>query len=507
VARQYLGRARIELEVLRGDRAVRRYERELDPIALDHDVDVRSAPRNDVFDRSLEPYCAPTPRFVPPAMKTFRLSNGLEVRIVERHEMPRVTLKLVVKSGGTSVPRGKEGLDSIVVNLLEEGTRTRSTLQLEDDLLDAGATLSTSGLLESSIVTLTTATRRLEQALDLYADVILNPSFPDRELQRLKLGRLDLLEERSHSPEQIAHDVLPRLLYDPQHPYARAYLGTLESVRSITRQDVVEFYHRHFVPGNAALVVVGDVRPDAIVAALEARFGKWRPDALPPPPDVSPIPSPADSQTIYLIDKPGAEQSLLSVGWIGTGVRARAHSSLGILKSELAIRLERTLREEVGCSYGFRSSLPRRNGAAPLVFTGSVHKLDTNKALLEIFKVMNDLKGLNPVTEQEIYTIYDGMVPTWFDRFETNADVAGEVADLLSHGLPDRHWATELDRYAAVTENDASEAAKRYLTPSGMAILVVGDRAWVETLLLTVPSVKRIILLDSRVNPLPKPPR
>ena len=92
----------------------------------------------------------------------------------------------------------------------------------------------------------------LEQALDLFSDVILNPSFPDRELQRLKLGRLDLLEERSHSPEQIAYDVLPRLLYHPQHPYARAQLGTLESVRSITRQDVVEYYNRNFVPGNAA---------------------------------------------------------------------------------------------------------------------------------------------------------------------------------------------------------------------------------------------------------------
>ena len=153
VARQYLGHARIKLDILRGERAERRYERDLDPIALDHDIDTQRAPRKDVFDRSLEPYCAPTPRFVPPAMKTLRLSNGLEVRIVERHESPRVTLKLVVKSGETSVPRGKEGLDSIVVNLLEEGTRTRSTLQLEDDLLDAGATLSTSGSLESSIVT------------------------------------------------------------------------------------------------------------------------------------------------------------------------------------------------------------------------------------------------------------------------------------------------------------------------------------------------------------------
>ena len=123
------------------------------------------------------------------------------------------------------------------------------------------------------------------------------------------------------------HDFLPRLLYHPQHPYARAYLGTLESVRSITRQDVVEFYNRNFVPGNAALVVVGDVRPDAIVAALEARFGKWPSGPIPAPPDLSPIPSPANSQTIYLIDKPGAEQSLLSVGWIGTGVRARAFTA------------------------------------------------------------------------------------------------------------------------------------------------------------------------------------
>jgi len=391
-------------------------------------------------------------------------------------------------------------------SLPAEGTKSRSTLQLEADLLKTGSTLSGEGLLESSIVTLSTATRRLEEALDLYADVILNPSFPDKELHRLKLGRLALLKSRSLDSRNIAQDLFSRSLYHPQHPYARPYLGTPESVRSITRQDVIAYYRRNFVPGDAALVVVGNVWPDAIVTALETRFGKWPPGPIPPAPDLRPIPSRSDTQMIYLIDKPGAQQSVVSVGRISSAVTGRARYGLEILLKVLSGRLATNLCDEKGCSYEIDSYLLRRNGEAPWVVRSSVHKLDTTAALAQIFEALTDLTGPNPITKDDIRTFDENMVPTWFYRFECIVDVASEVADLVSHGLPDRQWATELNRYAAVTENETSRVARRYLTPLGMKVLIVGDRGWIEALLRTSPFVKSIILLDSRGNRLPNPP-
>lgn len=505
-ARKYLGTSRVELDVLPGERVLRAYESQPVSARVDPQAHLRPEPHREGFDRSLSPNIGRTPRFVPPAIVRRKLSSGLEVRIVERHDQHGVIVKLVLKSGETSTPPGKEGLCSIALDLLDEGTRSRSGMEVEDDQRDTGATLITEGSLESSTVTLTTPTRCLRQSLDLFSDVILNPVFPDPELTLIKRGRLILLENHSQTPEQISEDVFPRLVYHSNHPYARAKLGRAETVRSITRQDVVAFYRRHFVPGNATLVVVGDVRPDAIVSELETRFGKWPTGPLPVPPDLRVVATPGDSQTVYLIDLPGSLQSVVTVGRISTSARGSARYGLEILRKKLTGRIETVLRDERGCSYGFTSKLPRRKGPAPLTITGSVHQLDTGEAVREILQKMADLSGPAPVTQEDVSEILGGMIPTWFDRFETITDVAKEVADLISLDLPDSHWTMEAARYAALSEYEIAQTASRHLVPEGMRILVVGDRAWIESLLRTLPSVKQIILLDPRGNPLPVPP-
>ena len=246
----------------------------------------------DAFDRSVMPKLGPTPHYVPPRFERRALSNGLELLIVERHELPIVTFDLIVKSGETSTPQGKEGLGSIAASLLDEGTKTRDSLQIAGEQAEIGAALAAAGELESTTVSLTTLTRHLERGLDLYADIILNPSFPEKELHRLKLQRLAQLKARADDAEQTADAVFPRLIYGLDHPYGRPDDGTPSSVQSITRDDAVAFYKRIMVPGNAALVVVGDIRPDTITAALEARLRTWSPGPVPQAPSVAPPASP-----------------------------------------------------------------------------------------------------------------------------------------------------------------------------------------------------------------------
>lgn len=227
--------------------------------------------------------------------------------------------------------------------------------------------------------------------LDLYADVILNPSFGDGEYLRLKLRRLAELKDRADYAVQIAEDVLPRLLYHPDHPYARARLGTRESVTSITREDIVEFHARHYVPGNASLVVVGDVQTERLAAALESRFGRWPPGPIPPSPGLPPTPWPAGTPAIYLIDKPGAPQSVLSIGRIAASIRSPDRQGLVVLNEKLKGRVNANLLDDKASTYGFSSSIDFRNGLGPFALTGSVPTLNTARTLVEIFKEMDDL--------------------------------------------------------------------------------------------------------------------
>ena len=204
VARQYLGAKRIELDVLPGAPASRPAEAPVERSKQEPLVSPALAEINDAFDRSVMPRLGPTPYYAPPSFHRRALSNGLKLLIVERHELPIVTLCLIVKSGETSTPKGKEGLSSIAASLLDEGTRTRDSLQIAGELAEIGAALAAVGELESTTISLTTLTRHLERGLDLYADVVLNPLFPEKELNRLKLQRLAQLKARTDDPEQTA---------------------------------------------------------------------------------------------------------------------------------------------------------------------------------------------------------------------------------------------------------------------------------------------------------------
>jgi zinc protease len=506
VARDYLGARRIEIDVLPGARVPLPSEIESERARPDPPVALEPKPSDKDFAFLVMPEPAPAPRFSPPAFHRRKLSNGLEIHVVERHELPLVSIHLVVKSGETSTPRGKEGLASIAVDSLQDGTKSRTALELESELLGIGAALATDGRLESSIVSLTTMATHLEKALELFADVILNPSFPDEEVRRHQIDRLGLLQARADHPHQIADDVFPRLLYPSDHPYARPRLGTLESVQSIARDDVVAFYRTHFVPGNSALVVVGDVRLDVIASALEARFARWMPGPIPPAPSFPPIPAPAVRPTIDLIDTPGSAQSVLAIGRTGTTVHAPDRYALSLLRDKLGGRINSKLRDEKGYSYGFSTQLELRKDAGPLVATGSVETAATKEALADVLNEVTGLAGERPVTEEEITEIQDGLIPPWFDRFETIAGVAAGVSYLVSEELPDDYYATEQSRMGAVTKADFDRVAKEYLIPERMTILVVGDRSRIEASLRALPSVKSIRLLDTAGRPLADAP-
>jgi len=509
VARKHVGARRIEIDVLPGEPASRPPEAAVDlakqaPVAGPPIADVR-----DVFDRSIMPKPGATPHYVPPRFERRKLSNGLELRIIERHDLPIVTFDLVVKSGETLTPAGKEGLGSIAASLLDEGTNTRDALQVAGELAEIGASLGATGSLESTTVSLTTLTRHLDQALELYTDVLLNASFPDKELNRLKLQRLAQLKARADDPEQTAGAVFPRLIYRPDHPYGRPDVGTPESVQSITRDDTVAFYKQIMVPGNAALVVVGDVQPDTIAAALEARLRGWAPGPVPQPPSLLPTPAPPKGRPLYLIDKPSAAQSVLTVGKIGAARKSPDFHALtvmnAILGGQFASRINLNLREDKGYSYGAQSSFSFYRGPGPFEAGGTVQTAVTKESLVEIFKELTDISGRRPVTPAELAFAKERIIQGFPRRFETTFGVASQLAILVDDDLPDDEFARYQARIESVTKADVDRVAREYITPEHMTILVVGDRSVIEGSLKSLPFVETIHPIDTEGKPLAAP--
>ena len=506
VAKKYLTADRIRLDVEPGPPTPRAPEVAEEKADAPHD-----APKVEItedFDRSKMPEPGPTPKFTPPPVVRRALSNGLEVLVAERHELPILTLNLVVKGGETLVPAGKEGLASLTASLLTEGTETRDALQLAGELAEIGASLTASGGLESSTLSLTTLTKHTAKALDLYADVLRHPAFPESALERLRGQRLSQLLSRSDNPDAIAGIVFPRLLYGEEHPYGRPDLGTPKTVKGLTRADAKAFFERLYRPNNATMIVVGDITPDAAVEALEGALKGWEPGeslkvSLPDAPKGKPL-------TIYLVDRPGAAQSVLAVGQVGQARGTPDYFPLSVMNAILggnfSSRINLNLREDKGYTYGARSHFAFRQGPGPFEAGGSVKTDVTKEALIELLKELTDMVGPRPATAEELAFAKDRLIKGFPARFETTFGVAGTLAELVLYRLPDDYFAKYQSEIESVTEADVSRVAKTHLDPDHMVILVVGDRAKVEPALKTLPFAKVINAVDPDGNPLPGAP-
>ena len=504
VARQYLGPGRIELDVLPGAKAVIPIDVEAKAAEQEQQPLPQGDPFADVVEDFAVPTIGPTPRFTAPGFVRRRLSNGLGLRIVERHDVPLVSLTLTVESGETSSPLGKEGLCPITAALLDQGTKSRTAIEIAGSLSEIGGTISAGGELDIMDISLTTLSPYLDRGLDIYTDVILNPIFADQDLQRLKLERLATLERSENNAESIASDVFQRLLYPPEHPYRRPILGTAESIKSITRDDVVKFYRQIFVPGNAELVVVGDVSPEKIVSGLEARLGSWQSGTIPAHARVN-APESAPNRPLYLIDAPGATQTVIVVGRLGPSGDTEVYNTVSMIVSLCSGRIDSNIRQEKGFTYAFASDMYFRKGPGPMTWSGPVQTSATKESLAELIKEITDVTGPEAASNDEIAQMETSKATSLFGKFETIAGIDYQISYLVGYNLADDYYATRLGGKYRVTKDDFSRVAKNYLKPELMTILVVGDRSRIEGPLRSLPFVKNICVLDKRGKPLLEP--
>jgi predicted Zn-dependent peptidase len=444
-------------------------------------------------DRSAAPKPGQAPDFTPPPVERRQLSNGLPVWFVELHKVPVAHVSLVVRSGSGADPAGKFGVASLTSEMLDEGADARDALQIADAVEYLGASLSTSSSFDASHVNLHVPAARLADALAIMADVARRPTFPEKELQRIREEQLTSLLQAQDDPEELVRFAFPRLVFGPRHRYGTRAAGTAAALKGFSAGDLQQFHTTHYVPANAVLVVTGDTTPAAALPMLEAAFGSWK-GAAPPAARVADAPQ-LKARQVYLIDKPGAAQSQIRIGWVGVPRSTPDYFALRVLNTILGgaftSRLNTNLREQHGYAYGAGSAFDMRGAAGPFYAAAGVQTDKTSESLREFFK---ELEGIRqPVPAEELEKAKNYLALSFPQNFETTAAVAASLAQQVVYGLPDDYFATFTRRVRGVTAADLQRVAQRYIQPDKFAVVVIGDRKVIE------PGIKALNLGTIRI--------
>lgn len=444
------------------------------------------------------PKGGPDPKFSLPPIEKTKLSNGLEVWMVEHRELPIVALNLVLKTGQANEPDDRTGVAGMTISLLDDGTKTRSAVEISNGLQSIGANMGASSGWDSTNVTLQTLTKNFDKALEIYADVIQNATFPANEFESLKQRQIVGLRQQKANPNAISGTVFNRVLYG-DHPYGRD--NTEATIKAIDRSDLIKFYDATFKPNNGVLIVVGNYDRATLRSKLESAFGGWKAGRV----AARELPRPGSLQKtgIYLVDRPNSAQSVVAIGQVGVDRMSPDYFPVllmnQVLGGGITGRISMNLREDKGYTYGANSAFTFRRGPGPFRAGGDMQTAVTKEAVAELMKELSDIRGSRPITQKELDYYKQRLIRLFPSGFETVGAISNQLSNLVVYSLPDSYFNEYIAKVNAVTLDDVNRVAKQYLDPSRMAIVIVGDRRVIE------PGLKElgygITLLDTEGMP------
>jgi zinc protease len=448
--------------------------------------------------RASPPAGGPEPTFVVPTFERFKLKNGLEVVLAEFHDLPLVDFNLVIKSGGAANPPDQSGLADMTRRMLDEGTKTRSALAIADELATLGAVLGGGSGWDSSNASLSVLTKNVDGALALFSDVVTAPAFDPKDFTRVRDNTLTAISRRKDSPPMVASLAFSRILYGQKHPYGWPMTGVEASLKKMTPADLKKYYDAHWRPNNAVLIVAGDVTEATLKPKLESAFKAWKPGKaiarkLPPVPAVA-------KTKIFLIDKADAPQSSIRVGLVGIDRKNPDYFPVTVMNMILGggfYRLDLNLREGKAWTYGARSMFDARKTPGPFSAGGEFVAAHSAESVGEILKEVNGMRDAD-VTDAELNRARDQVTKSFPSRFATRSQVAQQLADLAVYDLPDSYLTDYTKKIRAVTKDDVRRVARKYLEPSRLSIVVVGDQ---KSLVEPLGKIAPVELRDLEGNP------
>ncbi|MEE9269810.1 MAG: insulinase family protein [Candidatus Krumholzibacteria bacterium] len=423
-----------------------------------------------------------------PDFKEFETKNGMEVLVVEHHEQPVVSIYVIVRAGSTIDPDGKESLASFTIDQLNKGTKTRTALELAEWIESVGGSVGGFSQEDYSAITVTVLSEYLDVAYQYLQDILLNPIFPEKELELLRKQAKTGLEFELSSPEAMARRHLRNLIYG-DHPYSKQ--ASVESVEAITRDDMVAFYDKNCVPNNVTIAVVGDVKWKNVRKSMKKYLGEWQAGS---PQTVAYGGAPEAGKTqIYIYHKPGAVQTEIFVGHLAPKATNPDWAAMivgnRVLGAGSDARLFANIREEKGWTYRVNSRFARERDLGTFIARTPVRTAVTDSALVELLMEIKRIKS-EPITADELQNAKNYLIGNFPISIETPDRIAAQVAQNKLLGLGKKDLESYRDRVAAVTIDDVSRVMDKYLRPDNAYIVLVGDAMEIKDKVAAVADVK-----------------
>jgi zinc protease len=376
------------------------------------------------------------------------------------------------------------GVASLTMRMLEEGTAKRDSLRIGEELESLGADFNASLNLDGNFVNLNTLKATLPQALDVYADLILHPAFPQNEFTRLQKDRLAAIAREKTTPQAIATRVLPELLFGKNHPYSfpLSGTGTEAAVNKMTREDLANYYKTWFKPNNATLLIVGDTTLAEMKPLLEKAFSGWSAGEVPKK-NVTPVAQPA-TNVVYLVDRPGALQSVIVGAQLASPKNSPESLPLELVNDifggNFSARINMNLREDKHWSYGVRAQLTSAANQRIYLSFSPVQTDKTKEAIQELTKEYAGIAGAKPITAEELKDAQTNQTLALPGSMETDAQVSRAYTNILQYKLPADYYNTFTSRVLALTPDQANALAQKAILPKQLVWVVVGDMSKVE---------------------------
>ncbi len=437
-------------------------------------------------DRSKLPDIGDSPSLSFPAIQEATLSNGMKVVLAERSNVPIVNLALQFDAGYAADTPDTLGVSSFAMSAMDDGTESRSGIEISEELSSLGATLSSGAGLDTSTVRMSALKDKLDPSLDLLADVIKNPAFAEDEVERLRKRWLAAIDREKAQPVQLALRLLPPLLYGKGHAYGIPFTGsgTADSTQAIT-PEALKAYHSNFIrPDNATLFVVGDTTLDEIKPKLESHFGKWSaPDSAVPVKRIGEVARTGKTR-IIIIDKPDSPQSMILGGDLippkGAENNLAIESAIDALGGQFSSRVNMNLREDKGWAYGAYTFTQSARGQRPMLVYAPVQTDKTKESLMELKKELTDYVSGRPTTQDELDKVRENSVRALPGQFETAGSVLSSMMSNANYGKPYDYAASLKERYDALDVGMIRSTAKDVISGDGITWVIIGDRAEIE---------------------------
>jgi predicted Zn-dependent peptidase len=438
---------------------------------------VQASASNEEF-RKTAPHAATAKPWAPPKIVESKLSNGMRLLLVERHDLPVVAFQIVLDRGAD---QSTPGAGSFLSSMLLQGTKSKSALEISDAFGKLGAQYGASGGLDSLGLSVKVLSKDFAEALALAADCVRNPAFAKDEIERERARRLTSITQQKDSPQIILRNTVAEVLYPENHPYRAPLLGNEAAVKKLTGEELGKLHARLFQPSNVTIALAGDVTEASAKAELEKVLGDWKGTGEP----IVKVEEPAFAagKRIILVDRPGATQSHMAATLVGVPRSSKDFHALMVLNTilggQFSSRLNLNLREKHAYTYGASSSFDMRHGAGPFSAGGAIVREKTEPAAQEILAEIKRIQE-DAVTDEELADAKTNLIRRLPAVFETASDVAGSIAYLAIYGLPLDEYEHRAEGYRAVTKADIQRVAKEYLKLDRIRLVIVGDASIVQ---------------------------